>query len=155
LLIAVEVGGAIIVTGVILAHSDVGKNMAHDISRLSDWVMSQGADDKSDRSAPASAQTSSGAAAPPPNNDDKPKRVTNPKHHPGSESPEPSNVQELFDKSVPDKTGVRWAQDTDGTIHRFSKPSNGESHWNGSTSGVDPIKLENIPIDIRRGFPIK
>jgi RHS repeat-associated protein len=84
--------------------------------------------------------------------DDKPKRVSNPKHHPNSESPEPKNVQELFDKSIADGSGVRWAKDSDGTIHRFSAPSNGESHWNGSTGGSKPIRQEDIPIEIRRAL---
>jgi len=79
-------------------------------------------------------------------------RVTNPKHHPNSASPEPTNAQELFDNSIVDSKGVRWAKDADGTIHRFSKPSNGQSHWNGSTGGADPIRLEDIPIAIRRAL---
>ena len=78
------------------------------------------------------------------------KRVTNPKHNPNSASPEPRNAQELFDKSIADKSGVRWAKDADGTIHRFSAPSNGESHWNGSTKGPAPIRMDDIPIEIRR-----
>ncbi|HTD23493.1 MAG TPA: RHS repeat-associated core domain-containing protein [Terriglobales bacterium] len=82
----------------------------------------------------------------------KPKRVTSPKHHPNSKSPEPNNVQELFDKSIPDDSGVRWAKDADGTIHRFSAPSNGETHWNGSTAGADPIRMDDIPIEIRRAL---
>jgi filamentous hemagglutinin len=65
-------------------------------------------------------------------------------------TPEPKNVDELFSQAIVDKNGVRWAKDADGTIHRFSKPSNGESHWNGSTSGDRPIKMEHIPIEIRR-----
>jgi RHS repeat-associated protein len=80
------------------------------------------------------------------------KRVTNPKHNPNSASPEPRNAQELFDKSIADKSGVRWAKDSDGTIHRFSAPSNGESHWNGSTAGANPIRENNIPIEIRRAL---
>ncbi len=79
-------------------------------------------------------------------------RVTNPKHHPNSISPEPKNVDELFKKSIVDSNGVRWAKDADGTIHRFPKPSNGETHWNGSIKGVDPIKQRVIPIDIRRAL---
>ncbi|MGH9593419.1 MAG: hypothetical protein ACRD5L_10040, partial [Bryobacteraceae bacterium] len=62
-----------------------------------------------------------------------PKLITNPKHHPNSMSPQPKNVEELFKKSISDENGVRWAKDDDGAFHRFSKPSNGESHWNGST----------------------
>jgi len=81
-----------------------------------------------------------------------PKRVTNPKHHRNSNSPEPENVDDLFDKSIADREGRRWAQDEDGVIHRFSKPSNGETHWNGSTAGEDPIRMENIPIEVRRQF---
>jgi RHS repeat-associated protein len=80
------------------------------------------------------------------------RRVTNPKHNPNSASPEPNNVQELFDKSIADEKGVRWAKDTDGTIHRFSAPSNGEVHWNGSTAGPRPIRLSDIPIAIRRAL---
>jgi RHS repeat-associated protein len=80
------------------------------------------------------------------------KRITSPKHHPNSVSPEPKNVQELFDKSIVDEEGVRWAKDENGVIHRFSKPSNGESHWNGSTAGPDPIPEREIHIKIRRGL---
>ena len=76
-------------------------------------------------------------------------RFTSPKHHPNSASPEPANAQELFDKAIVDDKGVRWAKDADGTIHRFSQPSNGLSHWNGSTAGKDPIRLESIPNKIR------
>jgi hypothetical protein len=53
----------------------------------------------------------------------KPKRVSNPKHHPNSNRPEPKNAQELFDRSIADGKGVRWGRDSDGTIHRFSVPS--------------------------------
>jgi RHS repeat-associated protein len=77
---------------------------------------------------------------------------TNPKHNMNSVSPEPPNVRELYQNSIPDKSGVRWAKDTDGTIHRFSAPSNGRSHWNGSTAGPTPIRRDNIPIQIRRAL---
>ena len=80
------------------------------------------------------------------------RRVSNPKHNPNSASPEPKNVQQLFEHSIEDKNGVRWAKDSDGTIHRFSKPSNGESHWNGSTKGSNGIRTEDIPIEIRRAL---
>jgi hypothetical protein len=29
---------------------------------------------------------------------------------------------------------------------------NGETHWNGSTGGKDPIRMENIPKEIRRAL---
>lgn len=80
----------------------------------------------------------------------KPRLISNLKHHPNSASPEPSNVQELFEKSIEDGSGVRWAKDPNGAIHRFSRPSNGETHWNGSTVGSDPIRMDDIPIAIRR-----
>jgi len=80
---------------------------------------------------------------------DLPKRITNPKHNPFSKSPEPKNVDDLFNKSIADENGVRWAKDEDGIIHRFSKPSNGESHWNGSTGGNNPIQDQNIPNEIK------
>jgi hypothetical protein len=89
---------------------------------------------------------------PPAGGGNAPRRVTNPKHNANSNSPEPANVQELFDRSIVDQNGVRWAKDADGTIHRFSRPSNGESHWNGSTAGNKPIRMNNIPIEIRRAL---
>lgn len=78
------------------------------------------------------------------------KRITNSKHHPNSASPEPANVEDLWRNSIVDSKGVRWAKDGNGVIHRFSKPSNNESHWNGSTAGIDPIRKEDIPNAIRR-----
>jgi RHS repeat-associated protein len=83
------------------------------------------------------------------------KLVSNPKHHANSASPEPRNVAELFENSIEDRSGVRWAKDTDGTIHRFSKPSNGETHWNGSTAGDRPIEMRNVPRHIRRLLEVR
>jgi RHS repeat-associated protein len=82
----------------------------------------------------------------------RPRRVTNPKHHPNSVSPEPANVDELYDNSLVDDQGRRWSRDPDGTVHRFSKPSNGECHWNGSTAGDAPILQQDIPAHIRRSL---
>ena len=81
---------------------------------------------------------------------DKGRLISNEKHHPSSKSPQPKNVEELFEKSIPDTNGVRWAKDSDGIIHRFSPLSNGERHWNGSTAGSKPIRLDKVPIEIRR-----
>jgi RHS repeat-associated protein len=80
--------------------------------------------------------------------DDKPRLVSNPKHHPNSKSPEPKNVSQIYKRSIADRSGVRWAKDENGVIHRFSRPSNGETHWNGSTAGHDPIQARNIPNEI-------
>jgi len=74
--------------------------------------------------------------------------VPNPKHHVNSRSPEPSNVRNLWNQSIEDENGVRWAIDDDGVIHRFSKPRNDLSHWNGCTRGPNPISRNNIPNDI-------
>ena len=84
--------------------------------------------------------------------DGKPELITNPKHHPNSQSPQPQNAQELFKNSVVDKNGVSWVKDSNGTIHRFSAPSNGQTHWNGSTAGKKPIQERDIPTEIRRQF---
>jgi hypothetical protein len=81
-------------------------------------------------------------------------RMTNSKHNINSSSPEPSNVDDLYKNSIQDKSGVRWAKDENGIIHRFSKVSNGQTHWNGSTSGNHPIRMDDIPIDIRREFGV-
>ena len=91
----------------------------------------------------------------PDDEDEKPELMTNSKHHPNSESPQPSNFKELYKNSVADDKGVRWAMDKQGTLHRFSAPRNNLTHWNGSTAGKDPITLDTIPIQIRRLFKIK
>lgn len=80
--------------------------------------------------------------------------ITNPKHHPRSKSPQPPNTMELFERSIPSGDGRRWAKDADGVIHRFSRPSNGETHWNGSTAGDKPILEQDIPIEIKRAFDL-
>ncbi|WP_221262863.1 RHS repeat-associated core domain-containing protein [Sphingomonas kyeonggiensis] len=103
------------------------------------------------RTPSVSTQRTASASPPPDDNDphNKPaERESNPKHHKNSQSPEPENVRELYSKSVQDKSGVRWTRDSDGVFHRFSRPSNGKTHWNGSTSGNDPIQLRNIPNEI-------
>ena len=64
--------------------------------------------------------------------------------------PDPANAGDLFENTIVDSDGVRWVKDKDGVIHRFSKPSNGESHWNGSTGGLTPIRDNVIPPDIRK-----
>jgi hypothetical protein len=84
--------------------------------------------------------------------DKKPTLESNPKHHPNSDSPEPGNVKELYDQSIPDKNGVRWTKDENGEMNRFSKPSNGKTHWNGTTdpSNPNPIQPQNIPNPIKQ-----
>lgn len=48
---------------------------------------------------------SSVAGTPDPDNEEKAKLVSNPKHHPNSASPEPTDVEELYDNSVVDDKG--------------------------------------------------
>ena len=84
-----------------------------------------------------------------------PKLISNPKHHPNSKSPEPGNVGELFKKAISDESGVSWIKDADGVIHRFSRPINGECHWNGSTKGSERIEFRNIPNDILKKLNTK
>jgi RHS repeat-associated protein len=86
--------------------------------------------------------------------DNKPELITNPKHHPNSSSPQPRNVNELYKNSVEANNGTRWARDSDGTLHRFNSPSNGQTHWNGSTAGTDPIRPNVIPPEIKRFYGI-
>lgn len=61
-------------------------------------------------------------------------------------------MDELFEKSIVDNNGLRWAKDSSGIIHRFTKSRNGETHWNGSTDGVKPIRSQNIPNEIKKYF---
>jgi hypothetical protein len=78
-----------------------------------------------------------------------PTLITNPKHNPNSVSPQPRNFMDLFRNSIPDASGVRWSIDQSGVIHRFSAPSNGQVHWNGSTATPNrPIQERNIPNEI-------
>jgi RHS repeat-associated protein len=116
--------------------SQAGERLSNALSRASNWVFNEGAD------------TPAG---------DKPTLESNPKHHPNSVSPEPSNVDELYDNSAADSKGVRWAKDEKGELNRFSKPSNGQTHWNGTTdpNTVDPIKPQNIPNEIKKLFGYK
>ncbi len=61
-----------------------------------------------------------------------PRRVTNPKHHPNSKTPEPKNCEDLWQRSVLDGNGSRYALDDNGVIHRFSDGNDGTFHWSGS-----------------------
>jgi hypothetical protein len=75
-------------------------------------------------------------------------RITNPKHHPRSASPEPRNVNDLFRRAIWEEGGgPGWVRDANGTIHRFSPPSNGTTHWNGSN-----IPENLIPNEIRKAL---
>jgi hypothetical protein len=143
------------VAGAAIAGWEAGKLIDGDSQWLSTGLASgmiwiTGADRPDEVAAITRGANSAAPAGAPPPDDDKPTRATNPKHHANSQSPEPENAQELYENSVADKNGVRWAKDADGNIHRFSKPSNGETHWNGSTAGSDPIQSQNIPVEIRR-----
>ncbi len=62
---------------------------------------------------PLAGPSTTQPAPPDPNQkkDGKPKLKSNPKHHPNSESPEPNNAQELYDKAIKDDQG-RWWQRT-------------------------------------------
>lgn len=135
------------------------ERMIRDVSRAVSWVRGLVFNEAegTHSSAAATKPVPNSASTPPegPGDEDKPKRVTNPKHHQNSQSPEPKNVDHLYENSVADKSGVRWAKDSDGTVHRFSRPSNGQSHWNGSTGGADPIQPQNIPVEIRRLLGVK
>ena len=80
-----------------------------------------------------------------PNDPKKPKLVSNPKHQPNSKSPEPSNAAELYSRSIEDAEGVRWAKDEGGTIHRFSKPSNGETIGTAQPPGIHLLDKTTFP----------
>jgi hypothetical protein len=84
----------------------------------------------------------------------RPERISNSKHHQNSQSPEPRNVDELYQNSVEANDGTFWAKDSNGTLHRFSRPSNGQTHWNGSTAGSNPIRPNNIPPEIKDIFNV-
>ena len=84
---------------------------------------------------------------------DRPNLTHNPKHHQNSESPEPNNSKELYVNSRKStENGTYWSMDGDGELHRFSRPRNGDTHWNGSTGGSRPIRPGSVPSDIRKFF---
>lgn len=71
----------------------------------------------------------------------------------------PENHIELFEKSVLGPDGNRWTKVGAGkksVYHRFQDDGNGKWHWNGSSNAMlknnkpNPIKEQNIPIEIKR-----
>lgn len=102
--------------------------------------------------AAAKGNKSIAGSSTPSGEDEKLELESNPKHHQNSASPEPTNAQDLFDKSVKDEKGVRWAKDDEGNLHRFSKPSNNKTHWNGSTKGDNGIQPQNVPNEVKKGL---
>ncbi|RPD83085.1 hypothetical protein EGK75_13540 [Neisseria weixii] len=77
---------------------------------------------------------------------------SNSKHTPGKAGwnpkagKEPKNSLELFKESSPisSSTTVRFTQDKDGNIHRFSRDPNNQWHWNGGTADKNnPLILDN------------
>ncbi|NTJ65340.1 hypothetical protein G6M50_30155 [Agrobacterium rhizogenes] len=131
--------------------------LAQQISNQSgtDIVYNQKSGSGSGSDSSVSGNPGTATGSPDPDDEEKAKLVSNPKHHPNSASPEPTNVQELYDESIVDNNGVRWAKDSEGNLHRFSKPSNGETHWNGSTAGDKPIRTQDIPNCIKKALGFK
>ncbi len=71
----------------------------------------------------------------------RPRRITNPKHHPKSSSPEPPNVGELFENSVCAENDTRWAIDENGNLHRFcAKQRRSSLEWVNFGDTANPIK---------------
>ena len=88
----------------------------------------------------------------------KPKLVRNPKHHPnarGDASPEPSDAEEVFKNAIEGPDGCWYGKNAQGEIYRFSRPSNGETHWNGSSSGPNAIRPNNIPASVKRSLGVE
>ena len=88
--------------------------------------------------------------------------VSNSKHTPGmpgnnpKAGTEPSNSLDLFNSTVPGGVGQRYAIDSNGNINRFSDDGNGIYHWSGSTGDAKaPLRVDNIPIDVRRTLGFK
>ena len=69
---------------------------------------------------------------------------------------EPRNSLDMFGRSVQSTKhpNQRFFFDTDTkTLHRFFNDGNGTWHWSGSTNqGVNSLRLNQVPIDIRRLF---
>ncbi len=90
---------------------------------------------------------------------ERPKLIDNPKHHinaGGRVSRQPDDAAAVFETSIRDEGGNWWGKSpTSGALYRYSRASNGESHWNGSTMGQPPLELRHVPQAIKSRFGIK
>jgi hypothetical protein len=61
--------------------------------------------------------------------------------------PVTSNVYELYNDSVAEPDGKRRTKDGDANLHRFAKPSQGKTHWNGFTGKTgrgEPTRASDV-----------
>jgi cytochrome c553 len=92
------------------------------------------------------------------NNKKKPKLTKNPKHNQnatGKASPEPSDASKVYEDAVEGPDGNWYGKNENGDVYRYSRPSNGETHWNGSSSGSNAIRSNNIPNIVKQTLGVK
>jgi hypothetical protein len=88
----------------------------------------------------------------------KPELRPNPAHDPKSslfnprKTPEPPDAATAYQNAVEGERGVWYGKSETGEIYRYSSDNAGGAHFSGQTGGTDGIRLESIPIKIRRIF---
>jgi hypothetical protein len=84
----------------------------------------------------------------------KPKYQANPAHNALAPLPnktaEPKDAEQLYNKSAIHGGGMWYAMSAGGEIYRYSPTNDGTVHFSGMTGGKNGIRLESIPIDVRR-----
>ena len=77
------------------------------------------------------------------------------KHHQnarGGVSVEPSDSREVYERSVLGSDGHWWGVGANGQLYRFSRESNGQTHFNGMTGGQAPLPQQEIPNAVEKHF---
>lgn len=66
----------------------------------------------------------------------------------------PHHADELYLKALPEDREAKtwWAIDDAGVYHRFQEHRPLHVHWNGSTRGERCIRLEQIPVSVRKAL---
>ncbi|MCA9290145.1 MAG: hypothetical protein KDA25_03390 [Phycisphaerales bacterium] len=89
--------------------------------------------------------------------DEKPELEHNPKHHQnarGKASQEPADAADVYKDAIKGKDGNWYGKNQNGDVYRYSRPSNGKTHWNGSTSGPNAIPKHRIPNNVKKSLGV-
>ena len=72
-------------------------------------------------------------------------------------TPEPSDSAEVFANARRGDDGNFYGVGKNGEVYRFSRNGDGSTdyHFNGMTGGSNGIRVDKIPIGVRRGFAIQ
>ena len=65
---------------------------------------------------------------------------------------EPADAAEVFETAIEGPNGKWYGRSANGEIYRFSPDNAGGAHFSGSTGGPTPLRLEDIPVEVRRAL---